>query len=53
MCQENNNTKRRKDKHLEYSERQFINGNNKFPVYYAHISLKISLVFLKLNIALG
>ena len=25
---------------------QHINGNNKFPVYYAHISLKISLVLL-------
>ncbi len=24
----------------------FINGNNKFPVYYAHTSLKISLVLL-------
>jgi len=23
-----------------------INGNNKFPVYYAHTSLKISLVLL-------
>ena len=30
-----------------------INGNNKFPVYYAHNSLMISLVLLYLNIALG
>ena len=34
MCQENNNTK---SKHLQYNERQFINGNNKFPVYYCHL----------------
>ena len=30
-----------------------INGNIKFPVYYAHNLLKISLVLLYLNIALG
>lgn len=29
MCQQNNNTKSRKGKHLNYIERQSINGNNK------------------------
>ena len=29
MCQQNNNTKSKKGKHLEYSERQSINCNNK------------------------
>ena len=33
MCHTNDITKERKGKHLKYSERLSINGNNKFPVY--------------------
>ena len=33
MCQNNNNKKSRKIKHLNYVEMQIANGNNKFPVY--------------------
>ena len=37
MCQQNNNTKSKKGKHLEYSERQATNGNNKPKIYYCHL----------------
>lgn len=37
MCQENNITKSRKGKHLEYSERQSINCNNKPEIYYCNL----------------
>lgn len=37
MCQNNNNTKSKKGKHLNYCDRQFINGNNKPEIYYFHL----------------
>ena len=37
MCQQNNNTKSKKGKHLEYSERQSTYCTNKTKIYYCHL----------------
>ena len=46
MCQQNNNTKSKKGKHLEYSERWFINCNNKCRTFCNKITNIFTMRFL-------
>ena len=46
MCLINSNITETENKEVKRNSDITINGNNKFPFYYAHNSLKISLALL-------